>query len=48
VAQGTIKVLVFSGGAAALFPFVWMAGSAVIPMLVFLIPRPETTHGVGR
>jgi len=41
VVQGTVKVLITSGSASSLFPFVWMASSAVLPMLAFLISRPQ-------
>ena len=40
VVQATVKLVVFSGDASALFPIVWMAASAVIPMLALLAPRP--------
>ncbi|MEO8259965.1 MAG: hypothetical protein ABI868_21650 [Acidobacteriota bacterium] len=36
----TVKVLVVSNDSAAPFPLVWMGVAAVLPMLVFLIPRP--------
>jgi membrane protease YdiL (CAAX protease family) len=42
VIQATVKVLVISGDGASLFPFVWMAASAAVPMLVLLVPRPPT------
>jgi membrane protease YdiL (CAAX protease family) len=39
--QGTVKVLVLSGPASSLFPFVWIALSAVVPMVVFVLSRPQ-------
>jgi hypothetical protein len=39
VVQGTVKLVVFSGDAAALFPLVWIAAGAVIPMSAFLSRR---------
>lgn len=39
VVQGAIKVLVVEGPGAEFFPFVWMAASAALPFLVFLVPR---------
>jgi membrane protease YdiL (CAAX protease family) len=42
VVQGAIKVVIISGDASALFPFMWIAVSAVLPMVVLLIPRPST------
>jgi membrane protease YdiL (CAAX protease family) len=39
VVQGAVKVVVVSGDASALFPFMWIAASAVLPMFVLLIPR---------
>lgn len=39
VIQGTVKVLAVDGSdAAPLFPFVWMAASALVPLLVFAVP----------
>jgi membrane protease YdiL (CAAX protease family) len=35
VVQGTIKIVEVQGPSAASFPLIWMAASAVIPMLVF-------------
>ena len=37
--QGALKVVVVSGESAASLPLVWMAASAVLPFLVFLVPR---------
>jgi membrane protease YdiL (CAAX protease family) len=42
VIQGTIMVLVLSGEASAAFPLVWMMASAVLPLIVFLVPRPRS------
>ena len=39
VIQGAIKVVVVEGPGTGLFPFVWMAASATLPFLVFLVPR---------
>jgi len=39
VIQGTVKVLVMSGEASSLFPFVWIASSAALPMLAFAARR---------
>lgn len=39
VVQGALKVVVVSGGASGSLPLVWMAASAVLPYLVFLVPR---------
>ena len=40
VVQGTVKIVVMSGDSASTFPLVWIAASAVLPMLVLLIARP--------
>jgi hypothetical protein len=45
VIQGTVKVLVLTGDSASLFPFVWFAASAGLPMLAFLVPRPADGSG---
>jgi membrane protease YdiL (CAAX protease family) len=37
VIQGTVKVVSVGGGAA--FPLTWMVASALLPLLVFLVPR---------
>jgi len=42
VIQGTIKILTVSNGDSSLFPVVWMAASAVLPLLSFAIVRPTT------
>jgi membrane protease YdiL (CAAX protease family) len=44
VVQGAIKVVVLSGDASGLFPFVWIAASAVLPLVVLLIPRPTALN----
>jgi membrane protease YdiL (CAAX protease family) len=41
VVQGAIKVVVVTNGGPQL-PLIWMAASAVLPYLVFLIPRPTS------
>lgn len=45
VVQGTVKVLIMSGPASSLFPFVWIASSAVLPMLALVISRPPPAYG---
>jgi membrane protease YdiL (CAAX protease family) len=40
VIQGTVKVVIMEGDAAPAFPLAWMVASAVVPFLVFLVPRP--------
>ena len=45
VIQGAIKVILVGGPGADLFPFVWMGAGAVLPFLVFLVPR-RTKPGV--
>ena len=44
VIQGTVKVLIVTGGEASMFPFVWMAASAGLPMLALMVPRARTIH----
>lgn len=39
VVQGALKVVVVSGESAAALPLVWMAASAILPFLVFVVPR---------
>jgi membrane protease YdiL (CAAX protease family) len=39
--QGTIKVLVATGGGAAVFPIVWMVVTALLSLLALLVPRPK-------
>lgn len=39
VVQGTLKVASVPGEAAATLPLVWIAASATLPFLVFLVPR---------
>jgi len=39
VIQGTVKIIVFAGDAATTFPLVWIAASAVVPLLAF-VPTP--------
>ena len=38
VAQGAVKVIVLAGEGAGLFPFFWIAVSALIPLTVFAFP----------
>jgi membrane protease YdiL (CAAX protease family) len=45
VAQGAIKVVVVPGESGPLMAFIWMAASAVLPFLVFLIPRDQAHRG---
>ena len=40
VVQGTVKIVEVSGPGSPAFPLVWIAASAVIPMLVFVLRRP--------
>lgn len=40
VVQGTVKVVLVSGESAPVFPLVWMAASATLPLLVFAVRRP--------
>jgi membrane protease YdiL (CAAX protease family) len=40
IVQGTVKILVFTGGGGATFPLWWMAASAVLPWGVFVYSRP--------
>jgi membrane protease YdiL (CAAX protease family) len=48
VVQGAVKVLVVSGEDSAAFPLAWMLGSAVLPLLVFLVPRPPSRNRTER
>ena len=43
VIQATVKVVVFSQGAES-FALVWMAASALIPLLVFTVRSSTRTH----
>jgi membrane protease YdiL (CAAX protease family) len=40
VVQGTVKVVLVSEEAAPMFPLAWMAASATLPLVVFVVPRP--------
>jgi hypothetical protein len=40
VVQGTVKSVYFVGDAGAAFPLVWMAASALVPLLALFVPRP--------
>jgi hypothetical protein len=42
VVQGTVKSVYFVGDAGAAFPLVWMAASALVPLLALFVPRPVT------
>jgi membrane protease YdiL (CAAX protease family) len=46
VIQATVKVVVFSQGAES-FALVWMAASALIPLLVFTVKSSAHTHAGG-
>jgi hypothetical protein len=46
VMQGAIKVITVEG-TDALFPLVWMAAGALLPNLVFLVPRPRESQAVA-
>ena len=49
VIQGAIKVVTPEGPPAPLLPLAWMAASAVLPFLVFLVPRrPRAGAGSER
>jgi membrane protease YdiL (CAAX protease family) len=39
VVQATVKIVTFDDGSSSTFPIVWMMTSAVLPLLVFLVPR---------
>ena len=39
VVQGTVKVVAFPDTNGGVFPLVWMAGSAMLPLLVLAVPR---------
>jgi membrane protease YdiL (CAAX protease family) len=41
VVQATVKVLVFAGDAAPVFPLVWMLASAVVPWFSLLVASPR-------
>ena len=48
VAQGVVKVTVISGEAAGQFPFYWIAVSAFIPLLVYVVsPLIRLTRRIG-
>ena len=40
VIQATVKVLVFSDGAES-FALVWIAASAIVPLLIFAVKAPR-------
>ena len=43
IIQGTVKVVVLSGGGSSSFPLVWMLASTLLPLLSLLVPRPSAT-----
>jgi hypothetical protein len=45
VIQGAIKMVGAAGDSGALLPLVWMAASAGLPQLVFLLPRKPVEQG---
>jgi membrane protease YdiL (CAAX protease family) len=45
--QGTVKVLDVSGEGAAVFPLVWMAASALLPLPVLLHPSLDLRHSAN-
>ena len=47
VVQGTVKVLSVSGESAAVFPLVWMAASALLPLPVLFHPSLRLPHSVN-
>ena len=43
VIQGTVKVIVISSDAQTQFPLVWMAASALLPLIILFVPlRPAS------
>jgi len=48
VVQGTVKIVEVSGPGSPAFPLVWIAASAVIPMLVFVLGRRPTNDAFER
>jgi hypothetical protein len=40
VVQGTVKSIHLDGDSAVTFPLVWMAASAVVPLLALFVRRP--------
>ena len=41
VVQGAIKVVIVPGDAGGTLPLVWMVAAAVVPFVVFVVPRPS-------
>ena len=39
VVQATVKIVAFDDGSSSTFPIVWMMASAVLPLLVLVVPR---------
>jgi membrane protease YdiL (CAAX protease family) len=48
VVQGTVKVVVLTGGEPSVFPLMWMAASLVLSMLALQVPRPDPPIGHRR
>jgi membrane protease YdiL (CAAX protease family) len=48
VVQGAIKIVVVSPEQAATLPLVWIAASAVVPFVVFLLPQRTAEEGERR
>lgn len=42
VIQATLKIIVVEDGSRTVLPLLWMAACAVLPYLVFVLPRPGT------
>ncbi len=42
VIQGTVKIVVVSNGGSS-FPLVWMVASALLPLLILVVARPQPT-----
>jgi len=47
VVQSVVKVVVISGDQATVFPLIWMAASAVLPLFVLLAPAGKTPASAG-
>ena len=43
VIQGAVKVVIVADGGETLFPLVWMLASALLPLLVLFVARPESS-----
>jgi hypothetical protein len=44
VIQATVKIVVFPEAVNRTFALVWMLASALVPLLAFLVPRPQQGH----